>query len=82
MDFVGSLDSSRDLQPICAKSFINRLHLVLQISKIPSQNLFAKHLNMAAGGVGWHEQLDVQHRESAGASMLHFFFVTLLVCYT
>ena len=32
------LDSSRDLQPIHAKSFVNRLHLVLQISKIFSQN--------------------------------------------
>ena len=31
MDYLASLDSSRDLQPICAKSFINRLHLVLQI---------------------------------------------------
>ena len=30
MDYVGSLDSSCDLQPIHAKSFINRLHLVLQ----------------------------------------------------
>ena len=29
MDYVGSLDSSRDLQPIRAKSFVNRLHLVL-----------------------------------------------------
>ena len=38
MNYVGSLDSSRDLQPIHVKSFINRLHLVLQISKIPSQN--------------------------------------------
>ena len=28
MDYVGSLDSSRDLQPIHAKSFVNRLHLV------------------------------------------------------
>ena len=28
MDYVGSLDSSRDLQPIHAKKFINRLHLV------------------------------------------------------
>ena len=26
---MGSLDSSRDLQPIHAKSFVNRLHLVL-----------------------------------------------------
>ena len=34
MDYVGSLDSSRDLQPIHAKSFINRLHLLRQISKI------------------------------------------------
>ena len=31
MDYVGSLDSSCDLQPIYAKSFINRLHLVLHI---------------------------------------------------
>jgi len=31
-------DSSRDLQPIHTKSFVNRLHLVLQISKISSQN--------------------------------------------
>jgi hypothetical protein len=29
---------SRDLQPIHAKSFVNGLHLVLQISKIPLQN--------------------------------------------
>ena len=34
MDYVGSLDSSRDLQPNHAKSFVNRLYLVLQISKI------------------------------------------------
>ena len=38
MNWVGSLDSSRDLQPIYAKSSVNRLHLVLQISKILSQN--------------------------------------------
>jgi hypothetical protein len=38
MDQVGSLNSSRDLQPIHAKNFVNRLHFVLQISKIPSQN--------------------------------------------
>ena len=29
MDYVGLLDSSRDLQPIHAKSFVNSLHLVL-----------------------------------------------------
>ena len=29
MDYVGSLDSSHDLQPIYAKSFVNKLHLVL-----------------------------------------------------
>ena len=29
MNKVGSLDSSRDLQPIYAKSFVSRLHLVL-----------------------------------------------------
>ena len=28
MDYVGSLDSSRDLQPIYTKSFVNRHHLV------------------------------------------------------
>ena len=28
---VGSLDSSRDLQPIYAKSFVNRFHLVLHV---------------------------------------------------
>ena len=39
IDWVGSLDSSRDLQPIHAKSFVNRLHLVLQISKILLQNV-------------------------------------------
>ena len=38
IDSVGSLDSSRDLQPTHAKSFVNRLHLVLQTSKILSQN--------------------------------------------
>ena len=31
MDYVGSLDSSRDLQLIHAKSFVNRLHLVLYV---------------------------------------------------
>ena len=40
-------DSSRDLQPICVKSFVNRLHLVLQISKILSQKKFAFQLNRA-----------------------------------
>ena len=39
MDSVGSLDSSRDLQPIHAKIFVNRLHLVLQIGKIPTQKI-------------------------------------------
>jgi hypothetical protein len=34
VDYVGLLDSSCDLQPIHTKSFVNRLHLVLQISKI------------------------------------------------
>ena len=29
MDLVVSLDSSRDLQPIRAKSFVTRLHLIL-----------------------------------------------------
>ena len=47
MDWVGSLDSSRNLQPIYVKSFVNRLHLVLQISKIPLQNFFALEPNTA-----------------------------------
>ena len=29
IDYVGSLDSSRDLQHIHAKNFVNRFHLVL-----------------------------------------------------
>ena len=47
MNKVGLLDSSRDLQPICAKSFINRLHLVLQINKILTQNFLRVELNTA-----------------------------------
>ena len=35
---LGSLDSFRDLQPIYAKSFVNRLHLILQIESL---HLFA-----------------------------------------
>ena len=31
MDYVGSLDSSRDLQPIYTKDFINRFYLVLHV---------------------------------------------------
>ena len=31
MDKVGSLDSSRNLQSIRAKSFVNRLHLALYV---------------------------------------------------
>ena len=48
MDYVGSLDSSRDLQPICAKSFVNILHLVFQISKISTQKFFVLELNRAS----------------------------------
>jgi len=40
MDYLVSLDSSRDLQSICVKSFVNKFHLVLEISKIPSQKFF------------------------------------------
>ena len=29
MDYIGSLDSSRDLQPIHAKKFVNKFHLIL-----------------------------------------------------
>ena len=32
---------SRDLQHICVKSFVNKLHLILQISKIPSEKKLA-----------------------------------------
>ena len=42
MKYLASLDSSRDLQHICAKSFVNRFHLVIQISKILLQKNFAK----------------------------------------
>ena len=42
MDYVGSLDSSRDLQPIHAKSFVNRFHLILQISKISTIKFYAR----------------------------------------
>ena len=42
MDEVGSLDSSRDLQPIHAKIFINRLYLVLLNSKILFKKLHQK----------------------------------------
>ena len=45
---LASLDSSHDLQHICAKSFVNRLHLLLQISKIPSEIFFATELNTAS----------------------------------
>ena len=47
MNYLASLDSSRDLQFVCAKSFVNRFYLVLQISKIPTQNFFAPKLNTA-----------------------------------
>ena len=42
MDWLGSLDSSRDLQSIYAKKFINRLYLVLQNIKILFQKILAK----------------------------------------
>ena len=44
---VVSLDLSRYLQSFCVNFFVNRLHLVLQISKIPTQNFFALELNRA-----------------------------------
>ena len=47
MDELVSLDSSRDLQLICAKKFVNRLHLVLQINKILTQNFLGVELNTA-----------------------------------
>ena len=40
MNQLASLDLSRDLQPNHAKSFVNRLYLVLQIGKIPTQIFF------------------------------------------
>ena len=49
-------DSSRDLKPICIKSFVNKFYLVLQISKISLQKKFAMELNTAlnsaANGLG------------------------------
>ena len=42
MDEVDLLDSSRDLQPIHAKSFINRLYLVLLNGKILFQKIFGR----------------------------------------
>ena len=42
MDEVGSLDSSRDLQPIRAKKIVNRFYLILQISKISFPKFLAK----------------------------------------
>ena len=42
IDQLGSLDSSRDLQPICAKSFVNIFYLVLQNSKVPFQKFTQK----------------------------------------
>ena len=47
MDYVDSLESSRDLQSIHVKSFVNKLHLVLQISKIPFHfNAFTAFLRL------------------------------------
>ena len=45
MNYLASLDSSRDLQFVCAKSFVNIFYLVLQISKIPTQKNFTLELN-------------------------------------
>ena len=42
MDYVSSLDSSRDLQSIRVKIFVNRLHLVVRNSKISFQKILAK----------------------------------------
>ena len=42
MDYVNSLDSSRDLQSIRVKNFVNRLHLVDRNSKISFQKILAK----------------------------------------
>ena len=51
MNYVGSLDSSRDLQPIRIKKSINRLYLVLHVCfQIRDVMFFAKvfwHLNTA-----------------------------------
>ena len=62
MDYLASLDSSRDLQLICAKNFINRLHLVLQINKIPTQKIlrgelsnFAFFFSLSAGDRRWED---------------------------
>ena len=81
MDKLASLDSSRYLQPICAKSFVNILHLVLQISKIPSQKKFAFHLNKALDLplsllYNYYNTSFILKQESVGQSTMYMSTVT------
>ena len=50
MDYVGSLDSSRDLQHIHAKNFVNRFHLVLHTCVEIFDVTFFLHLRVYGGG--------------------------------
>ena len=52
MDYLDSLDSSSDLQPIRAKKIVNRFYLILQISKIPFQKILAKWSKHTRDGNG------------------------------
>jgi hypothetical protein len=46
MNYLALLDLSRNLQLICANSFINRLHLVLKLTRFHRKKI-AFHLNKA-----------------------------------
>jgi len=68
MDKLGSLDSSRDLEPIRVKSFINRYHLVLLNAKI----LFPKFLENGTKQdliYTWFMQSNCQKGESVQVCM-------------
>ena len=68
MHKVGSLDSSRDLQPIRAKSFTNRFYLVLHACVQTFDVIFFGvkfwDLNKALISLPWrfHRVLHIQHR--------------------
>ena len=55
MDYVGSLDSSHDLPPIHAKSFINRLHLVLHTCVETFDVMFFLRLRVYGVGTPKHD---------------------------
>jgi hypothetical protein len=81
MDLVGSLDSSRDLQPIHAKSFINRLHLILQISKIPLASLRLHLFCVFADGTkqALIQQLVLPSRSRSRSLLFHSQLPTVLL---